>query len=121
MPPPALLDNSNSKHEQVQKVLTWLTTGSSTAAASVATAAAAAAAATQLPRAATPKTPLHVQILPPTGTARQAIASFVLRAALILLAVSAVSALLDERGLGRGRMGGLNANSKHVQEADGDL
>jgi len=65
-----------------------------------------------------PKQPLHVQVVPATSSARQAIVGFLLRAVLILIGVSAVSALMDERGLGRGGLGGMNSGSKHVQEAD---
>jgi hypothetical protein len=63
------------------------------------------------------KQPLYVQISQP-GSARSAVLGFVARAALVLVAFSAVGALLDERGLGRGM--GMNAGSKHVQEAEQD-
>ncbi|GKY90529.1 hypothetical protein MPSEU_000026600 [Mayamaea pseudoterrestris] len=64
-----------------------------------------------------PKRPLQVQVVP-AGAAgiRGAVIGFVAKAALLLVAFSAVGALLDERGLGRGM--GLNSNSKHVQEAE---
>jgi ATP-dependent metalloprotease len=61
------------------------------------------------------KQPLYVQISQP-GSARSAVLGFLARAALMLVAFSAVGALLDERGLGKGM--GMNAGSKHVQEAE---
>jgi hypothetical protein len=61
------------------------------------------------------KQPLYVQISQP-GSARSAVLGFLARAALMLVAFSAVGALLDERGLGRGM--GMNSGSKHVQEAE---
>jgi hypothetical protein len=63
------------------------------------------------------KQPLFVQISQP-GSARSAVLGFMARAALLLVAFSAVGALLDERGLGRGM--GMNAGSKHIQEAEQD-
>ena len=66
-----------------------------------------------------PKTPLHVQLIPATGPAGGARGFFLrllARGALIMVGISAVGALLDERGLGRGI--GMNSNSKHVQEAE---
>lgn len=63
-----------------------------------------------------PKQPLFVQLSKP-GSARGAILGFVSRAALMLVAFSAVGALMDERGLGRG-MG--MSGSKHIQEAEQD-
>lgn len=135
-----------SKKEQVQHLLQWLTTGSAPAAVSAAAVGAVGGGAgggvvgqqhmmgvprspapppLASPAAASggafgthPKQPLHVQVVPATGSARQAIGGFILRAALILIGVSAVSALLDERGLGRGGLGGMNSGSKHVQEAN---
>ena len=65
-----------------------------------------------------PKRPIQVQVVPAGGSAgiRGAVLGFVAKAALLLVAFSAVGALLDERGLGRGM--GMNSNSKHVQEAE---
>jgi len=65
-----------------------------------------------------PKNPIHVQLAQPSGGARSVVIGFVTRAALLLVAFSAVGALMDERGLGRGM--GMNANSKHIQEAEQD-
>ena len=121
-----------SKSEQVQQLLTWLTTGRYQGAAAAGAAlggsggmmggaVGAPLASAAAPRISTSKQqPLHVQVVPPSGSARQAVFGFVLRAGLILVAVSAISALLDERGLGKGLggAGGMNAGSKHVQEAD---
>jgi len=66
-----------------------------------------------------PKNPLHVQLIPaagPAGGARGFFLRLLARGALIMVGISAVGALLDERGLGRGM--GMNSNSKHVQEAE---
>jgi ATP-dependent metalloprotease len=65
-----------------------------------------------------PKQPLHVQVTSQPGSIRQTIASMLLRMALILVGVSAISALMDEKGIGRGGLGGMNSGSKHIQEAD---
>ena len=125
-PPHNELLSGSSKQEQVHQLATWLTTGGS------GTTMAAAAGGGTLgggPSAnnagLSSRNPLHVQIAAaPTGSLRSAVGSFVLRAALILVGVSAIAALLDERGLGRGGMGGGGlggtGGSKHVQEADGD-
>jgi len=61
-----------------------------------------------------PQTPLHVSVTPTTPSLRATIVSFVARAALVVLAFSAVGALLDERGL-RGATG--FGDKKHVNEA----
>jgi len=63
-----------------------------------------------------PKTPYFVQVSQASMGARQAILGFVARAALLLIAFSAVGAILDDRGLGKGM--GMNNSSKHIQEAE---
>jgi len=68
-----------------------------------------------LSRGADPKFPVHVEIHQPTN-ARAAILSFVGRTVLLLVAVSAVGALLDEKGLGKAV--GINSSTKHIQEAE---
>ena len=126
IPPPELLNNANkhSKAEQVQQLLTWLQTGSMapTLASSAVAAGTSMGSTTRLMMGAAaqgtnPKQPLHVQVVPASSSLRQAVAGFVLRAVLILVGVSAISAVLDEKGLGRGGLGGMNSSSKHVQEA----
>lgn len=121
-----------SKPDQVQHLLQWLTTGRGPAAGgAAATGVSSMAALAPLPsagsavttRGVTPAQPLHVQVTAPPGNFRQAVFAFVLRAALILVGFSAVSALLDEKGIGRGGLGGaggLGGGSKHVQEAKAD-
>jgi ATP-dependent metalloprotease len=118
-----------SKSDQVQHLLQWLIHGGGPGNANVAGGALAsqqqqllhqAPLATGIngQRGLSPKQPLHVQVITPPGSLRQAIVSFILRAAFILIGVSALSALLEEKGLGRGGIGGMNSGSKHVQEAD---
>lgn len=114
-------DKKLSKQEQANQLLQCFLTGSASgasaaAAGSLATGAAPAAFLQQ--RGLDPKHPIHVQIAPAGGAARGAVIGFVARAALLLVAFSAVGALLDERGIGRGM--GMNSNSKHVQEAEQD-
>lgn len=69
-----------------------------------------------------PSRPLQVQLIPSASDTkanlRGAVIGLVAKAALMLVAFSAIGALMDERGLGRGM--GLNSNSKHVQEAEQD-
>jgi len=122
------------KYDQAHALLNFLLSGGtqspaaflSSPAATAATAGAGSMATQQmagggsfpfLSRGMDPKAPIHVQITqPPGGGAKSAVIGFVTRAALLLVAFSAVGALLDERGLGRGM--GMNANSKHIQEAE---
>lgn len=118
-PPTELTERKGTKHDQVQKLMTWLTTGSVAGPAAAAAVPIGGIAGARL-KGENAKNPLHVAVWNPPGSFRQAIGFFLVRAALILVGISAVSALMDERGLGRGGLGGLNANSKHVQEADGD-
>ena len=117
-----------SKQDQANHLMQLFLTGSTAGIGAVATAGAGAlgapgmfagAAASPLgQRGMDPRHPLHVQIAPAGGAARSVVISFVARAALLLVAFSAVGALLDERGIGRGM--GMNSGSKHVQEAEQD-
>jgi len=61
-----------------------------------------------------PKNPLFVQLHNPTS-ARSAIISLTGRVLIAFVVVSAISALLDEKGVGRGL--GMNSGSKHIQQA----
>jgi ATP-dependent metalloprotease len=61
-----------------------------------------------------PKSPLYVQLHNPTS-ARSAIISLTGRVLIAFVVVSAISALLDEKGVGRGL--GMNAGTKHIQQA----
>lgn len=61
-----------------------------------------------------PKFPLHVQLHNPTST-RAALIALTGRVLIAFVVVSALSALLDEKGVGRGL--GMNSNSKHIQQA----
>lgn len=119
-----------SKPDQVQHLLQWLIHGggpgttASTAAAFGSTinpqalSQPLANAGAMGQRGLSPKQPLHVQVIAPSGSLRQAIGNALLRIAIILVGVSAISALMDEKGIGRGGLGGMNSGSKHVQEAD---
>jgi len=60
------------------------------------------------------KNPLFVQIQSPTS-ARAALIGLLGRVLIAFVVVSAISALLDEKGVGRGL--GMNNGSKHVQQA----
>ena len=61
-----------------------------------------------------PKFPVHVQIHNPSS-ARAALLAMTGRVLIAFVVVSAMSALLDEKGVGRGL--GMNSGSKHVQQA----
>ena len=61
-----------------------------------------------------PKNPLFVQLHNPTS-ARSALISLTGRVLIAFVVVSAISALLDEKGVGKGL--GMNSGSKHIQEA----
>lgn len=60
-----------------------------------------------------PKHPVHVQMHNPTST-RAALIALTGRVLIAFVVVSALSALMDEKGVGRGL--GMNSNSKHVQQ-----
>lgn len=61
-----------------------------------------------------PKNPIYVQLHNPTS-ARAALISLTGRVLIAFVVVSAISALLDEKGVGRGL--GMNSGSKHIQQA----
>ncbi|KAL3915662.1 MAG: hypothetical protein SGILL_005540 [Bacillariaceae sp.] len=61
-----------------------------------------------------PKAPLYVQLHNPTS-ARAALIGLTGRVLIAFVVVSAISALLDEKGVGRGL--GMNSGSKHIQQA----
>ena len=60
-----------------------------------------------------PKNPLFVQLHNPTS-ARSALISLTGRVLIAFVVVSAISALLDEKGVGRGL--GMNSGTKHIQQ-----
>lgn len=64
-----------------------------------------------------PKNPLYVQLQNPTS-ARSAIISLAGRVIIAFVVVSGISALLDEKGVGRGL--GVNSGGKHIQQAQED-
>ena len=115
-----LAEQKLSKVDQAQYLLQFLSSGAPVAAAGMPSAAAVGAAAPLLgattARGSNPKTPLHVVVSQANGGFRSAFFGFLTRAGLLLVAFSAGSALLDERGIGRGM--GISSNSKHVQEAE---
>lgn len=61
-----------------------------------------------------PRYPLHVQLHNPTS-ARAAFIALTGRVLVAFVVVSALSALLDEKGVGRGL--GMNSGGKHIQQA----
>ncbi len=61
-----------------------------------------------------PKHPLYVQLHNPTS-ARAALIALTGRVLIAFVVVSAISALMDEKGVGRGL--GMNSGSKHIQQA----
>jgi ATP-dependent metalloprotease len=65
-------------------------------------------------RGADPKVPVHVQLHNPTST-RSALIALTGRVLIAFVVVSALSALLDEKGVARGM--GMNSGSKHIQQA----
>lgn len=68
-----------------------------------------------LPRGTDPKYPLHVE-MQQTTSVRSAMLSLFGRVVITLVVVSALGAMLDEKGLGKAV--GMNQNSKHIQEAE---
>lgn len=104
-----------TKQEQVSGLLNILTGGSgATAFAGLgALATGAPAGAMQQVRGTDPKFPLHVQMHNPTST-RAALVALTGRVLIAFVVVSALSALLDEKGVGRSL--GMNSGSKHVQQ-----
>ena len=118
-----LAEQKLSKPDQAQYLMQLLTSGGAPALATAAAPAAAHLSSSIVPpqpaaltRGMDPKSPLHVQVASASGGARSAVLGFLARAGLLLVAFSAVGALLDERGIGRGM--GMSSNSKHVQEAE---
>jgi ATP-dependent metalloprotease len=123
-----------SKPDQVQHLLQWLIHGGAPGTTNAVAASSSSAAsfgsiqpALSQPlanagaigqRGLSPKQPLHVQVIAQPGSLRQAIGNAILRLTIILVGVSAISALMDEKGIGRGGLGGMNSGSKHIQEAD---
>jgi len=105
-----------SKQEQASSLLNALTSGSgATGFAGIgALGSGSASAAMQQVRGVDSKYPLHVQVHNPTST-RAALVALTGRVLIAFVVVSALSALLDERGMGRGL--GMNSGSKHIQQA----
>jgi len=105
-----------TKGEQVAGLLNLLSggAGASGMAAGLGARAGAGAIGGQGARGNDPKFPLHVQLHNPTST-RAALIALTGRVLIAFVVVSALSALLDEKGVGRGL--GMNSNSKHVQQA----
>jgi len=68
-----------------------------------------------IPRGTDPKYPLHVEMHQSTN-AKTALLSLFGRVVITLVVVSALGAMLDEKGLGKAV--GMNQNSKHIQEAE---
>lgn len=104
-----------TKQEQVSGLLNVLTGGAGATgfAGLGALATASPAGAMQQIRGTDPKFPLHVQMHNPTST-RTALVALTGRVLIAFVVVSALSALLDEKGVGRGL--GMNSGSKHIQQ-----
>jgi ATP-dependent metalloprotease len=100
-----------TKSEQVAGLLNAIGGGGS---AGMAGGLGAAPGAALLARGTSPQLPLHVQMHNPTST-RAAVIGLAGRVLIAFVVVSALSALLDEKGVGRGL--GMNSNSKHIQQA----
>ena len=64
-----------------------------------------------------PRNPVHVQLHNPTST-RSAFVSLTGRVLVAFVVISAISAVLDEKGVGKSL--GMNSGSKHVQQAETD-
>jgi ATP-dependent metalloprotease len=101
-----------TKPEQVAGMMNLLSGGA--ASSGMLGAAGASMASGSLSRGTDPKFPMHVQLHNPTST-RQALIALTGRVLIAFVVVSALSALLDEKGVGRGM--GMNSGSKHVQQA----
>lgn len=113
-------ESKASKPQQVDQLLSILMSagGGAAAAAGVLNSPGAAALGGPgaiLARGSDPKYPLHVEMHQGTSV-RGAILGLVGRVVLTLVVVSAVGAMLDEKGLGKAV--GMNQNSKHIQEAE---
>ena len=119
-----------SKPEQVNQLLNVLLSGGGAAAASAAFGSAGMLSSPaggaggffpngggggMFPRGADPKYPLHVE-MQQTTTLRSAMLGLFGRVVITLVVVSALGAMLDEKGLGKAV--GMNQNSKHIQEAE---
>jgi len=61
------------------------------------------------------RAPLHVQIVPSNSNNFWGVTRHVL---VLIIVVSAVSALMDSKGIGGGSLGGMNS-TKHINEAEG--
>jgi ATP-dependent metalloprotease len=108
-----------SKQEQVSSLLNELTGGAgATAFAGLGAYGAGSSAAASLSRGTDPKYPLHVQMHNPTST-RAALVALTGRVLIAFVVISALSALLDEKGVGRGL--GMNSGSKHIQQVQDNV
>ena len=103
-----------SKAEQVKGFLNLLGGGGAAGLAGLGAGVVSSPAAALPSRGVDPKYPLHVQLHNPTST-RAALLALTGRVLIAFVVVSALSALLDEKGVGRGM--GMNSGSKHVQQA----
>jgi ATP-dependent metalloprotease len=108
-----------SKQEQVSGLLNVLTGGAgATAFAGLGAFAAGSPAAALQARGTDAKYPLHVQMHNPTST-KAALVALTGRVLIAFVVISALSALLDEKGVGRGL--GMNSGSKHVQQVQDNV
>jgi ATP-dependent metalloprotease len=104
-----------TKPEQAAGLMRLLTSGGASALPGLgATASSGMGMALSQTRGTDPKLPLHVQLHNPTST-KAALIALTGRVLIAFVVVSAMSALLDEKGVGRGL--GMNSGSKHIQQA----
>lgn len=108
-----------TKQEQVSGLLNMITGGAgATGFAGFGGVAAGSSAAALQARGTDAKYPLHVQMHNPTST-RAALVALTGRVLIAFVVVSALSALLDEKGVGRGL--GMNSGSKHIQQVQDNV
>jgi ATP-dependent metalloprotease len=116
-----------SKADQAQQLLRLFMSGGGAAAVTGASAALGSAGGVMnggapmamLQKGLDPKNPIHVQLTSATPSIRGMIGSALKTVFIVSIGFACIGALLDDKGIGRG-MGGMNSNSKHVQEAEQD-
>jgi ATP-dependent metalloprotease len=104
-----------SKPQQVAALLNLLQGGGMGAAGAGMMGGAAAASGGALSRGVDPKFPLHVQLYNPSS-AKSALLALTGRVLIAFVVVSALSAIMDEKGVGRNL--GMSSGSKHIQQVE---
>ena len=107
--------NKVAQATQVMQILSGVGVGGATAAGGMGMMGLGSTALGSMPRGTDVKYPLHVQMS--SGTSgRMAFFTLAKQVLIAFVVVSAITAVMDEKGMGGRGMGG---NSKHVQEAEG--